>query len=374
MASLRVAVVGCGAMGAATGWRLANRGVHVVCFDRHSPPHSLGSSHGESRITRTAYFEGESYVPLLQETFPLWRELEDVSGARLLTLTGALMIGSPSAGSITGALAAATKHGLDARLLDEAELRHRYPGHVIRSGEVAVLDAQAGFVRPEAAVAAMIDQMVVLGGEIRQGVVVQDLSAQGDQVEVTTDEMRESFDGVVVAAGPWTPELAPWLPLSVKRQVMAWLEIAQGADWLVPGRFPVFIRQTDELGDIYGVPTLDGISVKVARHHGGDLTDPDRVRREVTDAELAPLKTFATTYTRGVTDRVTKTAVCMYTNTPDGDFVIDFHPEDARIVVISACSGHGFKFAPVVGDIAADLVCDGHTLRDISHFKMARFV
>jgi sarcosine oxidase len=360
-------------MGAATGWRLANRGVQVVCFDRHSPPHSLGSSHGESRITRTAYFEGAWYVPLIEETFPLWRELEGVSGARLLTLTGALVIGSRSADTITGALAAATTHGLDARLLDAEELRHNYPGHVVRAGDVAILDAQAGFVRPEAAVAAMIDRMVVLGGEIRRGVVVKDLSTQSDQVEVTTDETRESFDGVVIAAGPWMPALAAWLPLAVERQVLAWLELERGADWLTPDRFPVFIRQTDELGDIYGVPTLDGMSIKVARHHGGDLTDPDSVRHELTDAELDPLRTFAAKYLRGVTNRVTRTAVCMYTNTPDRDFVIDFHPEDARIVLISACSGHGFKFAPVVGDIAADLVCDGQTSRDISRFSIARF-
>jgi sarcosine oxidase len=361
-------------MGAATGWRLANRGVQVVCFDRHSPPHSLGSTHGESRITRTAYYEGEWYVPLLQETFSLWRELEEVSGATLLTMTGALMIGSPSADAITGALAAATTHGLDARLMDAEELRHNYPGHVVRAGDVAILDAQAGFVRPEAAMTAMIDRMVVLGGEIRRGVVVKHLSAQGDQVEVTTDEMRESFDGVVIAAGPWMPELAPWLPLAVERQVNAWLEIEPGADWLTPERFPVFIRQTSELGDIYGVPTLDGMSVKVARHHGGDQTDPDSIRREVTDAELDPLRAFAATYLRGVTNRVTKTAVCMYTNTPDGGFVIDLHPEDSRIVVISACSGHGFKFAPVVGDIAADLACERRTSRDISRFTVARFV
>jgi len=219
----------------------------------------------------------------------------------------------------------------------------------------------------------MIDRMVVLGGEIRRGVVVKDLSTQSDQVEVTTDETRESFDGVVIAAGPWMPALAAWLPLAVERQVLAWLELERGADWLTPDRFPVFIRQTDELGDIYGVPTLDGMSIKVARHHGGDLTDPDSVRHELTDAELDPLRTFAAKYLRGVTNRVTRTAVCMYTNTPDRDFVIDFHPEDARIVLISACSGHGFKFAPVVGDIAADLVCDGQTSRDISRFSIARF-
>jgi sarcosine oxidase len=142
---------------------------------------------------------------------------------------------------------------------------------------------------------------------------------------------------------------------------------------LAPGRFPVFIRETDGVS-VYGVPTLDGASLKIARHHGGELTDPENVRREVSDADLDQLRTFATTYLRGVTTRVTRTAVCMYTNTPDEDFVIDVHPDDPRIVVISACSGHGFKFAPVIGDIAADLVSDGRTARDISRFSASRFL
>ena len=367
-----MAVVGCGAMGAATGWRLATRGVQVVCFDRHSPPHALGSSHGESRIIRTAYFEGAWYVPLVQEAFPLWRTLEQESGAQLLTLTGALMIGPPSAEAVAGAQAAAAAHGLDALVLDADELRLRYPAHVITDKDVAVLDVQAGFIRPEEAVAAMIDRLVALGGEIRRGVVVNHVSGHADGVEVATDEAREDFDAVVIAAGPWMRDLIP-LPLVVERQVMAWFEIAtDGGDWFTPERFPVFIRETDGLG-IYGLPTLDGVSLKIARHHGGELTDPKSVCREVADAELDPLRAFASTYLRGVTTRVAKTAVCMYSNTPDEDFVIDLHPEDSRVVVISACSGHGFKFAPVVGDIATDLVCDGRTARDISRFSMARF-
>ena len=370
---MRVAVIGCGAMGAATGWRLATRGVQVVCYDRHSPPHTLGSSHGESRIIRTAYFEGPWYVPLLQEAFPLWRDLEAASGASLLTLTGALMIGQPTDRAITGALAAAVQHGLDARLLNVDELRRLYHGHAFGAGDVAVLDQQAGFIRPEAAIAAMIGQLIALGGEMRPETVVGGLVAHPDGVEVVTPDARERFDAVVIAAGPWMPSLVGWLPLAVERQVLAWLEIVPGAGWLAPDQFPVFFRETDELGDVYGVPTLDGATMKIARHHDGDLTDADHVRRDVADGELAPLRTFAQTYLRGVTGRVVRTAVCMYTNTPDGDFVIDLHPEDPRMVVVSACSGHGFKFAPVIGDIAADLVCERTTSRDISRFAASRF-
>jgi sarcosine oxidase len=370
---MRVAVVGCGAMGAATGWRLAERGAKVVCFDRHSPPHSLGSSHGESRITRTAYFEGPWYVPLLQETFPLWRELEAAAGAELLTLTGALMIGPPSAETVSGALAAATDHGLDVRLLKADEMRRTYPGHIVGNRDVAVLDKQAGFVRPEAAVAAMIGRIEALGGEVRRGVVVSAVNHRPDGVEVVSNEARETFDAVVIAAGPWMRELVDWLPLTVERQVLAWFAIDDQADWLTPGRFPVFIRQAEGLGDVYGFPTLDGVSVKIARHHDGDATDPDHVRREVGDGELDPLRHFVRTRLRGVTQHMTRAITCMYTNTPDGHFAIGLDPEDTRVTVVSACSGHGFKFAPVIGDIAADLAYEGHTARDISHFSLMRF-
>jgi sarcosine oxidase len=377
-------------MGAAAGWRLAERGAQVVCFDRHSPPHAFGSSHGESRITRTAYFEGPWYVPLLQETFPLWRELEAGSGSDLLTLTGALMIGPPTAEAVTGALAAAADHGLDVRLLKADEIRKAYPGHVVGNRDVAVLDAQAGFLRPEAAVAAMIGRLQALGGEIRRGVVVSAVHPHRDGVEVVTDESRDKFDAVVIAAGPWMHELVGWLPLTVERQVMAWFAIDQNVDTaLTPSKFPVFIRQAQEIrkeirkeirqeigqaiGDVYGFPTLDGVSMKIARHHEGDSTDPQHVQRDVSDSELEPLRRFVRTRLHGVTQRVVRTVTCMYTNTPDGHFAIGLHPEDTRITVLSPCSGHGFKFAPVVGDIAADLVSDGRTARDISHFSLERF-
>jgi sarcosine oxidase len=355
---VKVAVIGGGAMGAATSWRLARRGADVTCFDRYSPPHVNGSTHGESRIIRTAYFEGAYYVPLLQEVFGLWHELETASGARLLTMTGALYIGSASSGAVVGAQRSAQEHGLDIDVLSAAELRKRYRGHVPRDGDVAVLDRKAGILNPEGAVTAMHGQ----APEVRR-----------DERVESIESLLPDFDAVVVAAGPWTPELVDWLPLRVERQVHAWLSVARDAGWFAPDRFPVFIRQTEQFGDVYGFPALDGSSVKVGRHHDGDYTDPDHIRRRVGDADLDPLRLMAATYLRGVSGHVRRTLTCMYTNTPDRDFVIDFSPRDRRVVVISACSGHGFKFAPVIGDIAADLVLDGSTRRDISRFGAARF-
>ena len=345
-------------MGAATSWRLAKRGVEVVCFDRFSPPHTHGSSFGESRIIRTAYFEGAFYVPLLREAFELWRELESTSGRHVLTMTGALYIGSEDSEAVDGAQRSAREHGIDIDVLSAAELRKRYPGHSPHDSEVAVLDRQAGILNPEGAVTAMLEQVP----DVRRG----------HRVDKPRELLRE-FDAVVVAAGPWTPELIPWIPLTVERQVHAWLSIARDAKWFSPDQFPVFIRQTDQFGDVYGFPSLDGATVKVGRHHAGADTDPDRINRQVGDADIDPLRLMAATYLRGVSGHVRRTLTCMYTNTPDHDFVVDFAPDDRRKLVISACSGHGFKFGPIIGDIAADLVMSGKTSRDISHFVASRF-
>jgi sarcosine oxidase len=354
---VRVAVIGGGAMGAAAAWRLSNRGADVVCFDRHSPPHALGSSHGESRIIRTAYMEGAWYVPLVQEAFVMWRELEDATGADLLTNTGALMLGDPSSDAVRGARTSAAAHGLDIDLMDADVVRDRYPGHVVGQDEVGVLDLQAGFIRPEAAIGAMLSQVPA----IKRETAVASIS-----------DVSGEFDRVVVAAGPWTPQLVDWLPLAIERQVMAWFQIETGVNWFSPDRFPVFIRQSGD-SEMYGIPTLDGTSIKVARHHEGEPTDPDHVNREVTAADLDPVRDFVARYMRGVSTRVTRSLVCMYTNTPDRHFAIDFDPSNRRVIVVSACSGHGFKFAPVIGDIAADLALTGHTTRDISHFSFERF-
>ena len=355
---MKVAVVGGGVMGAAASWRLGKRGADVVCFDRFSPPHANGSSHGESRSIRSAYFEGAFYVPLVREAFSLWRELESVSGSELLKITGALYIGSATSELVVGARQSAGQHGLDIEDLNAGKLRKRYRGHIARDGDVAVLDRQAGILNPEGAVTAMLAQVA----DVRCGQRI-------DSIE----SLLEEFDAVVVAVGPWTPELIDWIPLKIERQVHAWLTIARDADWFTPDRFPVFIRQTEQLGYMYGLPTLDGASVKIGRHHDGDFTDPDHIQRRVGDADLDPLRLMASTYLRGVSGHVMRTLTCMYTNTPDQDFVVDFSPSDRRVVVLSPCSGHGFKFAPVIGDIAADMVLDGKTKRDVSHFTAARF-
>jgi sarcosine oxidase len=365
---MRVAVIGCGAMGAASAWRLKKRGADVVAFDRFSPPHERGSTLGESRITRTAYMEGAFYVSLLRESFPLWRELEASTGTHLLTVTGLLTIGAPDSDAIRATQATARAEKLETHVLDAAEMRKRYPGHMLADSEVGLLDPQAGYLLPEQAVEAMAREI-----DVRRDQPVTSLKFRSDGVDVTTGRKSEGFDAAVVAAGSWVRDFLPSLPVSIERQPMVWLALQSGVDWFAPDRFPAWLREGTPQGDAYGVPSLDGRTIKVGLHHGGDPTQPDSVNRTVTDRDLDPIRLFVTRYLRGVTRHVARSVVCMYTNTPDRDFVIDLHPQSSRAVVLSPCSGHGFKFAPVIGDIAADLVLDGKTSRDISRFKISRF-
>jgi sarcosine oxidase len=365
---MRVAVIGCGAMGAASAWRLMKRGADVVAFDRYSPPHDRGSTHGESRITRTAYMEGAFYVPLLRESFPLWRELESDTGSQLLTITGLLTIGRPDSHSVSAVMATAREQKLETHVLDATEVRKRFPGHMLTDDEVAVLDPQAGYLLPERAVEAMLN-----GVDLRRDEPVTALGFRADSVDVTTERGTDRFDAAVIATGPWIRELVPSLPVTGERQPMVWLSLQSGVDWFGADRFPVWLREGTPQGDAYGFPSLDGLSIKIGLHHGGDPADPDALKRSVTDADLDPIRLFVTRYLRGVTRHVARSVVCIYTNSPDQDFIIDRHPESSRAVVLSPCSGHGFKFAPVIGDIAADLVLDGKTRRDIARFSTARF-
>jgi sarcosine oxidase len=365
---MRVAVIGCGAMGAAAAWRLKRRGADVVAFDRFSPPHDRGSSHGDSRIIRTAYMEGAFYVPLLREVFPLWRELERETGADLLTITGLLTIGAPESHAVKSVLATAREQDVEVQVLEAAEVRRRFPGHVLTDDECAVLDPEAGYLLPEKAIEAMTRQV-----DLRRDTPVRAVEYRAEGVDVVTAGGTEGFDAAVVATGPWIRELVPGLPVQGERQPMVWLALQSDADWFGAARFPVWLREGTPQGDAYGFPSLDGRTIKIGLHHGGDPADPDTLKRSVTDADLDPIRLFVTRYLRGVTRHVARSVVCIYTNSPDDDFIVDLHPESSRVVVLSPCSGHGFKFAPVIGDVAADLVLQGRTARDISRFALSRF-
>lgn len=370
-------VVGLGAMGGATAYRLSRRGARVRGFDRFHPPHDRGSSHGETRIIREAYFEHPLYVPLLQRAYETWHELEDEADRELLRVTGGLMIGPPDGNLVPGARKSALTHGLPHEELSPSEVAARFPAFRLPEGSTALHEPRAGFLHPERCVEAHLDLASELGARLHFGERVEAWEADGSGVRVRTDRREYAGDRLVLCAGAWAADLLPVLRdhLQVERAVQHWFAPRSEADAaeLAPDRFPVFVWEHEPEAFWYGCPEVVA-GVKVARHYGGEITDPDTVERDVSQEEVVGLRDLLRDYLRPAAGEHLRSEVCLYTNTPDRHFLVDLHPEHDRVVVASPCSGHGFKFASVMGEILADLATDGQTRWDLSPFALDRFV
>ena len=374
MAQFDVVVVGLGATGAAAAYRLARRGARVLGLDRLTPGHDRGSSHGESRIIRLGYFEHPSYVPLLRRAYELWRELEAEAEAKLLHITGILEVGPPGGAVVSGTLAASRLHGLPHEVMNAAETMRRFPAFKIPDEYVGVLQPDGGFIAAEAAIAAMLAQARAAGADIQTGVAVRSVTPRGNRVRIETGTGLIDANTAIVAAGPWLMKLMPDLPapLRVTREVIGWFEPRNPAPFLA-GPFPVFLLESP-FGQHYGFPPWRGGLLKIAKHHHRDETvDPDNVDRVVSSEDEALIRPFVSQYIPAAAGPLRSAKTCLYTMTPDRDFLIDRLPGAPNIIVASPCSGHGFKFAPVVGEILADLATEGGTGHDISRFRFGRF-
>jgi sarcosine oxidase len=374
MAQFDVVVVGLGATGAAALNRLARRGVRVLGLERQTPGHDRGSSHGESRIIRLGYFEHPSYVPLLRRSYALWRELEAETNTKLLHITGIVEIGPPDGEVVSGTLAASRLHDLPHQVMDAGETMRRFPAFKIPADDVGVFQPDGGFIAVEAAMAAMLAQARAAGAEIQTNVTVHSVTPRGAGVRIETSAGLIEARTAIVAAGPWLKKLMPDLPapLRVTREVMAWFEPRNPAPFLSEP-FPVFLIESP-LGQHYGFPPWRGGLLKIAKHHHRNETvDPDHVDRVVSADDEALIRPAVSRYIPAAAGPLRSAKTCLYTMTPDRDFLIDRLPGAENIVVASPCSGHGFKFAPVVGEILADLATAGGTGHDISRFRLGRF-
>ena len=368
-----VIIIGLGAMGSAAAFHLAKRGRRVLGLDRFHPPHDRGSSHGRSRIIRQAYFEHPSYVPLLGRAYELWGQLGDETQKQLLRITGGLMIGAPQSSVVEGAARSAREHHLEHELLSAAEVRKRYPVLSPPDEMMAVWEPRAGVLSPEDCVAAHLELAQQHGAELRFGATVLEWKATADSVQVKTSSASYEAERVVFAAGPWIASLLDGdrsslesAQFSVERQVMYWFDPIRSHDAFE--RCPIHIWEYEPGRHFYGFPNL-GSGVKVARHHEGEATSAETVRREVSAEEIATMRGLVDRFLPDAGGPLRSSTVCLYTNTPDGHFLIDFHPEHPRVLVASPCSGHGFKFASVVGEIVADLIEDCPLAFDLSLFR-----
>lgn len=373
-----VIVLGLGGMGSAAACHLARRGAAVLGLEQFGAAHALGSSHGESRIVRKAYFEHPDYVPLLHRAYELWDQLGTAIGRALLMRTGALMIGAQGSEVVGGTLVSAQRWGLPHEVLDVEQMRRRYPQFALRADEVAVFEADAGYVNPEDAVRAHLELARRAGAELRFGAKVSAWHLDGEGVLVEFPDGPARARKLVLAAGPWTPQLAPELgvPLRVGRRVMHFLKpVADAAQFSEPN-LPVYVFETAPSDELYGLPLIgpaaDGI--KVGFHRRGGDADPDTLDRAVSGAERAEMRALLAERIPGLAGKHIDARVCMYTLTPDEHFVIDLLPgSSGRVALAAGFSGHGFKFTPVVGEILADLALDGVTEQPIGFLGPARF-
>ena len=369
-----VIIVGAGAMGSAAAIHLATRGRSVIAFDRFGVPNDQGSSHGLTRIIRIAYYEHPSYVPLLIRAAELWSELERLTGERLFMRTGSIDASAPGDPVFEGSRRSCEMHGLRHEVLSSRELGQRFPGYRLPADHVAVFQPDGGFLIPEVAVAAHARLAAAHGATIREHERVVSWEERDGGVEVTTENGRYVADHLVLSAGSWIADFHPAYAdlFEPERQVVTWFEIADSSKF-APERFPVF-NLTVEEGRYYGFPEWGNPGFKVGRyHHLAGRVDPDSVDRVVHDADVEILHRFARRYFPEGAGPALQSSVCLFTNTPDEHFIIDRLPEHERVHVVSACSGHGFKFASVIGEIVADLVTTGGCRFDLSLFSMRRF-
>jgi sarcosine oxidase len=372
-----VAVIGLGAMGSAAAFHIARRGRSVVAFEAYEPGHDRGSSHGESRIIRLAYFEHPSYVPLLRLAYANWRELERLTGETVLTTTGILEAGHPGSAVVAGSLAASRLHDLPHEVLDAREIARRYPAFALPSDWSGVFQPDGGFLRPELAIRLHCAAARAAGAELRTGTRVAAVEPVASGVRVRTEDGSIVEAGsVVVAAGAWVGDLVPALrpSLTLTRQVLGWFE-PRRPELFRPDAFPVFIFEAED-DAVYGFPDFAGTGVKAASHDPGEVVSrADALPRRAGDAaDEVRIRRALDRYLPAAAGPLRRMQACIYTRTPDEDFVVDRHPDAPRVVVASPCSGHGFKFASAMGEILADLALEDGTRHDVSRFRIDRLL
>lgn len=363
-------VVGCGVMGASISYNLAAKGLKVLNVERFGVNNRSGSSHGKTRIIRLAYYEDPRYVPLLRRAFGAWREVESKSGKRLLLMTGGLMIGREDGALVKGVLKSARSHGLPHEVLSAREVESRFDAFALDDGYMAIHEQNSGVLFAEDSVRAYVGLGSEAGCEYRFSEKVEGWKTGAESIEVETPLGRQSAYRLILCAGAWNGGLLKGsIPLQCERQVPFWFS-SEGEERFSSAKMPIFIME-EEGSYFYGVPEV-GHGVKVARTHGGELGDPDKMNREVTSDDRGPVVDFVGRRMRGLGPIVGSTT-CLYTNTPDLNFAIGPHPEEPRVTIVSACSGHGFKFASVIGEVVADLATDKKVDYDLAFVSPARF-
>ena len=367
-------VIGVGGMGSAALYHLARRGWRALGLEQFDVPHEMGSSHGYSRMIRYTLQEHPSYVPLVRRAYELWHQLENASRERLLVTTGSIRAGYAEDEYFQGAIAACEEHHIPYEVLTGPETNRRFPGYNFDHDVSAVYQADGGFLLPERCIVNHVNAALEAGAEVHGRERVLDWEPSGEGVFVRTSRGSYRAARLVVSAGPWAAKIAPALSryAVAERQVLAWFQ-PEKPELFRADTFPVFGLYVEE-GRFYGFPVYGVPGFKVGRsHHLHQTVDPDMLDRDIYAEDEELLRGFVERYFPAAAGPALSLKTCMFTNSPDGHFIIDLHPDHPQVSLASGFSGHGFKFASVIGEVMADLAMFGETPHDLSLFRLGRF-
>jgi len=373
-----VIVVGLGAMGSAAAYHLSKRGAKVLGLEAFTPAHDKGSSHGESRIIRQAYFEDPAYVPLVLRAYELWGQLQGESKENLLKITGGVSIGPRNGTLVAGCLRSAVTHGLKHDLFDLDQMRRRFPQFVLEDDEVGFYEEKAGYLKPEECIRLHLRCASKRGADLRfeEPMLSWTASQDGDGVSVITKKQTYHARSLVLSVGPWFAELVPdvSMPVVVTRRVQFWLKPLRQSSSFDSGVFPIFLWEPKGSPLFYGLPRIseDG-SPKIGIHTGDETCTPSTVDRCIHPRDELAIRSAIRSRIPALNGEVSHASACMYTMTPDEHFIIDRHPSYPQVCLAAGFSGHGFKFSPVVGEILCDLAMTRETSTDIGIFSGSRF-
>ena len=382
MSSYDVIVLGVGSMGSAAVCELAQRGVRVLGLDQFSIPHSQGSHHGFSRMIRLAYFEHPDYVALLRRAYERWEQLEEQSGQKLLHITGGLYLGRPDSELVAGSIEAAKAYGLPHEVIPHQELVQRYPQFQVPHDTVAFYETRAGMLLPEAVISTQAELGMRHGAELRGHEQVIDWSADGSGVQVQTKHATYRAAHLIISAGAWASQMLARLNINLKvtRQAMAWFWPRRPETFAL-GRFPAWALDLADRANFrglhYGFPMLSPAhgnpGFKAALHWPDEVCDPDQVDRNIRASDVQPVLDALKQYIPDAAGPLLAARTCLYTNTTDGHFIVDQHPDHANVTIACGFSGHGFKFVSVMGEVLADLATKGRTSNPIEFLSLRRF-
>lgn len=370
-----VIVVGAGSMGMAAGYFLSKSGKKTLLLDSFNPPHNNGSHHGETRIIRHAYAEGEQYVPFVLKAQELWNDLERETGKQLFIKTGVLNVGNKNSDFIQNTVSSADKYSLPLEIIDTIEVHKRWPGITLFNDFIGCFEPTSGVLKCEESIKAYQELATLNGATILTNTKVKEISIHDDKVTIKTDQKTFYSEALVISAGAWAKQLLSMLdlelPLSPVRKTFAWFN----ANEQIYGHkhFPAFAFETLQ-GLYYGFPSIDGSGLKVGRHDGGDQINPDEAIRKfgALAEDEGDLVQFLSHYIPDI-GQLEYGKTCMYTLTPDEKFIVDLHPKYSNVAIAAGFSGHGFKFSSVIGQTLSNLIISGKREKDISPFSINRF-